>query len=70
MANSSVQRAIKFSVDRLGYETLKAEQEMAVWELLGSKDVFVALATGYSKLLCYACFPDVIIKANCIFVGN
>ena len=34
------------------------EQEMAVSELLGGKDVFVVLPTGYSKLLCYACFPD------------
>ena len=47
-----------FSVDRLDYESLKAEQEMAVSELLGGKDVFVVLPTGYSKLLCYACFPD------------
>ena len=35
-----------FSVDRLGYESLKAEQETAVWELLGGKDVFVVLPTG------------------------
>ena len=28
-----------FSVDRLDCESLKAEQETAVWELLGGKDV-------------------------------
>ena len=58
MANSSVQRTIKFSVDRLGYESLKAEQETVVRELIGTKYVFAALPAGYSKLLCYACFPD------------
>ena len=54
MAKSSVQRAIKFSVDRLGYESLKPEQETVVRVFLGGKDVFAALPTG--KSLCFACF--------------
>ena len=29
-----------FSVDRLGYESLKPEQETVVWEFLGGKNVF------------------------------
>ena len=57
MANSIVQRALKFSVDRLGYESLKPEQETIVREFLSGKDVFAALPTGYGKSLCYACLP-------------
>ena len=45
MANTSVQRALKFSVDRLGYESLKPEQE-TVREFLSGKDVFGALPTA------------------------
>ena len=36
---TSVQRAFKFSVDRLGYESPRPEQE-TVWEFLSDKDVF------------------------------
>ena len=39
MAKSSV-RAIEFSVDRLGYESLKPEQETVVREFLGGRNVF------------------------------
>ena len=53
MANTSVQRALKFSV----YESLKPEEETVVREFLSSKDVFAALPTGYGKSLCYACLP-------------
>ena len=56
MANTSVQRALKFSVDRLGYESLKPEQE-TVREFLSGKDVFGALPMGYGKSLCYVCLP-------------
>ena len=38
MANTSVQRAFKFSVDKLGYESLRPEQETVVREF--GKDVF------------------------------
>ena len=53
MAKSNVQRAIEFSVDRLGYENLKPEQETVVREFLGGKNAFAALPTGYGKSLCY-----------------
>ena len=39
MAKSSV-RAIEFSVDGLGYESLKPERETVVQEFLGGKNVF------------------------------
>ena len=57
MVNTVVQQALKFFVDRLGYESLKPKQETVVWEFLSSKIVFVALPTGYGKSLCYACLP-------------
>ena len=41
-----------FSVDRLGYESLKPEQETIVREFLGGKNVFAPLPTGYGKSLC------------------
>ena len=41
MAKSSVRTSYRvFSVDRLGYKSLKSEQETVVWEVLGGKDVF------------------------------
>ena len=57
MANTAVQQALKFFVDRLGYESLKPKQETVVWEFLSGKIVFVALPMGYGKSLCYACLP-------------
>jgi bloom syndrome protein len=60
MASTSgpdVQRAIAFSLEKLGYESLKPEQERVVREFLSGKDVFAALPTGYGKSLCYACLP-------------
>ena len=64
MAKSSVQPAIKFSVDRLGYESLKPEQETVVGVFLGSKNVYAALPTGYGKSLCCACFPQALTSAE------
>ena len=37
MASSSVQRAVKFYVDRLGYETLMPEQETVVRVFLAAR---------------------------------
>ena len=43
MVNTAVQQALKFFVDRLGYESLKPKQETVVWEFLSGNIVFVAL---------------------------
>ena len=56
MAKSSVQRAIKFSVDRLGYESLKPEQKTVVWVFLGGKDVFAAFAYGLRQIVVFRLF--------------
>ena len=42
------------SVDKLGYESPRPEQETVVREFLSGKDVFVALPTGYEKLCLFA----------------
>ena len=64
MAKSSVQPAIKFSIDRLGYESLKPEQETVVRVFLGGKNVFAVLPTGYGKSLCCACFPHAFDRSS------
>ena len=53
MAKSSVQRAIKFSVDRLGYESLKPEQETVVRVFLGGKEGFAAFAYGLRQIVVF-----------------
>ena len=46
------------SVDKLGYESLRPEQETVVREFfLSGKDVFAALPMGCSKSLCYPYLP-------------
>ncbi len=44
---------------RLGYDSLKAEQELAITSFIRGNDVFVSLPTGYSKSLCFALLPSV-----------
>ena len=51
---SDIEAVIQFSLEKLGYSELKAEQERVVKEFLSGKDVFGALPTGYGKSLCYA----------------
>ena len=57
MADTTVKQAIRCSVHRLGYESLKPEQETVVREFLSGRDVFAALPTGYGKSMCCVCLP-------------
>ena len=41
----------------VGYTKLKDEQLRTVRDVLSGLDTFVSLLTGYSKLLCYAILP-------------
>ena len=47
------------SVDKLGYESLRPEQETVVREFFKRQECFAALPTGYGKSLCCACLPYV-----------
>ncbi len=40
------------SVEALGYNSLKTEQEAAITSFASGKDVFVILPTGFGKTLC------------------
>ena len=51
----SVIDIIKEVGSSLGYEQLKEEQYAVVRDLIGGKDVFAALPTGFGKSLCFAC---------------
>ncbi len=56
---------------RLGYDSLKAEQELAITSFIRGKDVFVSLPTGYGKSLCFALLPsvfDMLEKASIVLV--
>ena len=46
---SDTEAAIRFSLEKLGYSELKAEQERVVKAFLSGKDVFGALPTVYGK---------------------
>ena len=41
----------------LGYKDLKKEQKDAIMYFISSRDVFVALPTGFGKSLIYGCLP-------------
>lgn len=52
-----MEAAIERAIARLGYATLKPEQEKVVKAFLNGRDVFVSLPTGYGKSLCYGILP-------------
>ena len=51
MAKSSVQPAIKFSVDRLGYESLKPEQETVVGMFFRQQERLCSVAYGLRQIV-------------------
>ena len=52
-----LERAMTVAASKLGYETLWAEQRLAIEAFVGGHDVFAALPTGFSKNLCFAILP-------------
>ena len=54
-----IERAIRAACARLGYSSLRKEQEEVLKSFLNRKDVFVSLPTGRGKSLCYALLPFV-----------
>ena len=52
-----VDRAIQAASRRLGYSSLRREQEEAIKEFAVGKDVFLSVPTGGGKSLCYAILP-------------
>ena len=57
MAMEGVQQAIKTADERTGYFTLKDEQLRIAADVLGGRDDFVCLPTGYGMSFCYAILP-------------
>ena len=55
--HDNIQRIILESVEKLGYDTLKPEQEAAISSFISNEDVFVCLPTGFGKSLCFYCLP-------------
>ena len=49
---------------QLGYTSVKKEKEEAVKEFVDGRDVFVTLATGFRKSLCYSLLPLVFDKLH------
>ena len=47
------------AASKLGYPTLKVEQEQAITYFISGNDVLVSLSTGYGKSLCFATLPKV-----------
>ena len=50
-------RLIKTAGESMGYFTLKDEQLRIAADVLGGRDGFDCLPTGYGKSLCYAILP-------------
>ncbi len=55
---------------RLGYESLKSEQELAIASFLSGNDVTMSLypCTGYGKSLDFALLPEVIANSCSSFI--
>ena len=51
------------AVQQLGYTATKEHQRTVVEGLVGGKDVFGILPTGYGKSLCYACLDQLEAEA-------
>ena len=55
----SAEEALVSALHRLGFDTLRKEQDRVVKAFISGQDVFAALPTGYGKSLCFALLPYV-----------
>ena len=59
MDAQALDAAIESAITRLGYESLRPKQKLAVQSFVQGRDVFVSLPTGSGKSLCYWLLPSV-----------
>ena len=59
MSESAIRQALYVGVEKLGYATVRPQQELAVLKFAAGQDVFVSLPTGSGKSLCYCVLPAV-----------
>ena len=57
--DADIQRALPSAAEKLGYSTLRSQQELVVKYFVQGNDVFVSLPTGSGKSLCYTILPYV-----------
>ena len=57
--DSAIQSALAVAVERLGYSSLRTQQELAIRSFVQGNDVFICLPTGSGKSLCYCILPAV-----------
>ena len=57
MSTMDVDRSIERACKRLGFSSLRPQQNSAVLSFLRWNDVFVSLPTGSGKSLCFAILP-------------
>ena len=61
---TTMEEALAYAATKLGYESLKTEQNEAVKAFFGGNDAFVSLPTGFGKSLCFALFRYVFDYLN------
>ena len=57
VTDSVIASASTTVVRLLGYTAMKPKQLRVVAGILGRRDVFAVLPTGFGKTLCFACLP-------------
>ena len=59
--DSAIQSALAVAVERLGYSSLRTQQEVVVRSFVQGNDAFICLPTGSGNSLCYCILPAVLI---------
>ena len=59
VGESSMEEALVCALRRLGFDTLRKEQDKVIRAFVSGRDVFAALPIGYGKSLCFGLLPYV-----------